>query len=235
VAYTAGATGGSAVTTFTATSTPGSLTGTGTSPITVSGLTNGTSYTFTVTATNANGTSAASAASSAVIPSEIVLVGSYDALGSVTLSSTASSVTFAGIPSGYKHLQIRYAAMATGATDTQIRFNEDSATNYNYHLMRSQGTAAQAYPYATQNSIMVQYNIGHAGSAAAAIIDILNYEASDKHKTVRSIAGFENNTIGEMDLWSGAWRNTSPVSSIVVSTPTNAFSTNSTFALYGVR
>jgi hypothetical protein len=68
VAYTAGATGGSAVTTFTATSSPGGFTGTGASPITVSGLTWGTSYTFTVTATNANGTSIASAASNAAVP-----------------------------------------------------------------------------------------------------------------------------------------------------------------------
>jgi len=38
------------------------------SPITVGGLTNGHSYTFTVTATNANGTGPASAPSNAVVP-----------------------------------------------------------------------------------------------------------------------------------------------------------------------
>jgi hypothetical protein len=69
VAYTLGATGGSAITTRTATSTPGSFTGTGTSPITVSGLTNGTAYTFKVTATNAYGTSLESAASNSITPS----------------------------------------------------------------------------------------------------------------------------------------------------------------------
>ena len=67
VAYTANGTGGLS-NTYTATSSPGGFTGTGSSPITISGLTNGTSYTFTVTATNANGTSAASSASSSVTP-----------------------------------------------------------------------------------------------------------------------------------------------------------------------
>jgi trimeric autotransporter adhesin len=68
VAYTAGATGGKAVSVYTATSSPGSFTGTGASPITVSGLTGGTAYTFTVRATNANGTSAASSASNSATP-----------------------------------------------------------------------------------------------------------------------------------------------------------------------
>lgn len=62
VTYTAAATGGTA-TTFTATSTPSSITGTGSSPITVSGLTAGTAYTFTVRGSNSTGTSPESAAS----------------------------------------------------------------------------------------------------------------------------------------------------------------------------
>lgn len=69
VAFTANATGGKAISGYTVTSNPGSVTGTGSSsPIKVSSLTAGTSYTFTATATNANGTSAASTASSSATP-----------------------------------------------------------------------------------------------------------------------------------------------------------------------
>ena len=68
IAYTAATTGGTA-TTFTATSTPGSITGTGTSPITVSGLTGSTSYTFTVKGTNATATGPASSASNSITTS----------------------------------------------------------------------------------------------------------------------------------------------------------------------
>lgn len=53
--------------TYTATSSPGGITGTGSSsPITVSGLTTGSSYTFTVTATTPGGVSPSSAASNSI-------------------------------------------------------------------------------------------------------------------------------------------------------------------------
>ena len=71
VTFTAPAiTGGVAITSFTATSSPGGLTASGaSSPLTVTGLTNGTSYTFTVTATNSVGTGPAGGPTSPVTPS----------------------------------------------------------------------------------------------------------------------------------------------------------------------
>ena len=76
VTFTAPASnGGSAITSYTATSSPGGLTGTlaGATAgiITISGLTASTAYTFTVTATNSEGTSGASSASNSITTSAI--------------------------------------------------------------------------------------------------------------------------------------------------------------------
>jgi hypothetical protein len=61
--------GGSPITGYVVTAGPGGRTATGaTSPITVTGLVNGTSYTFAVTAVNGVGESAASAPSAGVTP-----------------------------------------------------------------------------------------------------------------------------------------------------------------------
>lgn len=80
--------GGSAITGYTVTSSPGGFKGTSAtaSPITVTGLTNGTAYTFTVVATNCLGDSAASAASASVTPA------APQATPTVTKWPTASNI-----------------------------------------------------------------------------------------------------------------------------------------------
>jgi hypothetical protein len=79
ITFTPSATG-PAATSFVVTSSPGSFTASGaSSPLVVTGLTNGTSYTFTVIARNASGDSTASSASNSVTPSTpaIALLGAW--------------------------------------------------------------------------------------------------------------------------------------------------------------
>ena len=85
VTFGAATDGGSAITRYTVTPTPQNITASGTaSPITVTGLTNGTSYTFTVFATNAVGSGSNSASSNSVIPQ-----GAPDAPTSVSATTSA--------------------------------------------------------------------------------------------------------------------------------------------------
>ena len=94
VAFTAPANvGGSAITSYAVQSTPGNVGASGaSSPITVSGLTNGTSYTFRVAALNSYGPSPASAASNSVTP---VVQGQQE----FTTAGTFSWVAPAGVTS----------------------------------------------------------------------------------------------------------------------------------------
>ncbi|MFD1089541.1 beta strand repeat-containing protein, partial [Shewanella seohaensis] len=101
VTFTApGSNGGSAITTYTATANPGgaigNCAGPGACTITVTGLTNGTAYTFTVTATNGIGTGSASAASNSVTPKADQTItftqpANYNFGATPTLTATSSS------------------------------------------------------------------------------------------------------------------------------------------------
>ena len=101
---------------YTVTSSPGSITATGTaSPITVSGLTNNTSYTLTVTATNPLG-SATSAASSAVTPTAF----SFPANGALFsagygTSGVSSVISYVDIATTGNSLSWGSLTFATGA------------------------------------------------------------------------------------------------------------------------
>ena len=88
--------GGSPITSYTVTSSPEAITASGTeSPITVTGLTNGSSYTFTVTASNAMGEGKASEASNAVIPAEPATVPDAPTATVATLGENWDEVSVA--------------------------------------------------------------------------------------------------------------------------------------------
>jgi len=246
VAFTApGAYAGS---TYTATSSPGGLTGTSaSSPILVTGLSESTAYTFTVTATNATGTSGASAASDAVttpsgdtgvmFPIQMLSVG----------AAGASTISFTSIPNTYKHLQIRAFAKtnrATYGTDSYyMRFNSDTGANYAYHWIRGNGATATASASTGTNEIYIESASGTnvSSSYGAAVIDILDYTSTSKFKTTRTLSGVDiNGTIssygGFVYFQSGLWRSTSALTSIqIISDDADAFQQYSSFALYGIE
>ena len=122
--------------------------------------------------------------------------GAYDALASVTVpSGGASSITFAGIPNTYKHLQIR--AIAKAVSNEQgyfMQFNSDTGTNYNTHLLYGNGASVTAL----SNNTWAGLDIASTSSSnfSAIVVDILDYTDTNKNTTIRSLSGVDNNGSG---------------------------------------
>lgn len=170
--------------------------------------------------------------------------GAYDSLASVTLSATTASVIFAGIPSGYKHLQIRFISRttvaSTGFDDTLVQFNGDTGANYAFHRLMGDGSTVTAvgltgYPNIYISGSSVRGN-SMSNAYGATILDILDYSSSVKNKVTRALDGVDINGSGEIHLMSGLWLSTSPITSITLTAESShSFAQYSTFALYGVK
>jgi hypothetical protein len=117
VKWTAPYDGGSPITSYAVTSSPGGITATttGATDVTVNGLTDGTAYRFNVKATNALGTSSPSVYSNAVTP----VVTTATSLGATPASPTTvgTSVTFTATisPSAGGSVQFRDGSSALGS------------------------------------------------------------------------------------------------------------------------
>jgi hypothetical protein len=117
--------GGATITSYTITTTSSSGTKTittgSTSPITVTGLTNGTPYTFTVAATNSVGTGTVSMASNAVIPTTMLLstnIGPYYWGGTLTGVSSDDMISKAAtLALSLNSKIIRISMIPTSDTD----------------------------------------------------------------------------------------------------------------------
>lgn len=241
VTFTDNATGGSAITGHTVTSSPGGLTGSGSSPVTVSGLSNGTAYTFTVTASNAQGTSAASAASNSVTPAA---VGSFESISTVTLSSNNATITFSSIPSTYRHLQIRGVMYGSvNGSIAYMRVNGDSTSNYSSHKMYggftttgSGGAGNELGTYMLSFGPTSIYGMQSGGYENVGVIDILNYSNTSAYKTAISKGGMVlPSASGDYSLSSGSWRSTAAISNVTLHCVGGLFVAGTTFALYGIK
>lgn len=119
--------GGPAITGYVVTSFPGGLTASGgSSPITITGLTNGTSYTFTVKAVNFYGQSAASGASGAVSPHRPTKTVSYPGAGPAMANGGDDVITFNTVGQDWP--------TPTGLSPSSSHISVPSAGTYNINF-----------------------------------------------------------------------------------------------------
>jgi hypothetical protein len=160
------------------------------------------------------------------------------ALATVSLTTTASSITFSDIPNNYKHLQIRWLArmsLSGVVTGINLRINNDTGANYRRHAMYGDGSSVTS----TSGSDFWCGFIPRADNASmfgVGITDILDYTSTSKNKTTRTLNGTDQNGTGQSALFSGLYFATpTAVTSLTMFPDAGNFTQNSHFALYGIK
>lgn len=161
-----------------------------------------------------------------------------------TGNGSASTITFSSIPTDFTHLQVRCylrGVRSFGAEQVYVRLNGDTGSNYAYHYIYGDGAAATSVGVASTN-VMLTHEMPAANETAniysVMITDILDWQNTNKNKTIRSLAGYDNNGntgVATARVWlsSGFRNNTAAITSLSVLS-NGAFTSASRFDLYGI-
>lgn len=150
-------------------------------------------------------------------------------LNQVTLSSSTSSVIIDGIPATYGDLVLLVNGPASNGFDF-IRFNSNTS-GYSRVGMGGNGSTTISFAAGDTTAVDVGMGVSHTFNY---VINIMDYSATDKHKTVLLRGNVPQGTANQPVL-AGAyrWANTSAITSITFSTG-GSYLSGTTFSLYGV-
>ena len=167
---------------------------------------------------------------------------SFESIATITVGSGgAANVEFTSIPGTYTHLQLR-AICRTERTivgDTiYVTINSDTTkANYARHILYVDGSSATAVGTTSNSDIgTTPGSSANANVFSANVIDILDYANTNKYKTIRYLAGYDNNGSGQVRIGSTLWQSTSAITSIKIDNDSgNDINQYSHFALYGIK
>ena len=155
-----------------------------------------------------------------------VKIANYTATGSI------ASYTFSNVPQGYTDLVLVVNMNGNTAANPGIQFNGDTGTNYSSTVLDGYtNNTAVSFRY-TSSTRIYSHNGGSTSNGVwtTFIANISNYSSSAVYKsTINRYSSLE------VSLAAGIWRNTSPITSVTVTTDSNTYATGSTFTLYGIK
>lgn len=157
------------------------------------------------------------------------MTATYDLIASNVLGSTTTTVTFSSIPATYRDLILVAEVLGSGGNaGTRIQFNGDTGSNYPQVEMSGNGTTASS------GAPTLAYINGQTGTTTArglTILQVMDYSATDKHKTSLSRYGRADSATA---AGASRWANTAAINQITIFAPVNTYAIGSTFYLYGI-
>jgi len=150
----------------------------------------------------------------------------YTPIASITLGSSASSVTFSSIPQDYRDLVLVINGGASAAATIEFQFNGDTTgSNYSQVNMIGDGSSATSSAQSDRNFIYFD------SANSISILEIMDYSATDKHKTTLT----RDNTLAQVSAKASRYASTTAITSIKFQDAGGAtLDSGTTLALYGI-
>ena len=152
----------------------------------------------------------------------------YTPISTTTLGVDTPSYTFSSISGSYTDLILILNGASTAASNIQLQFNSDTATNYSYNLIYGTGSIAGAGRTSTSFAVA---GYMPSGTISTTIINFQNYSNSTTFKTLLSR---ENTANAEVGAYVNLWRSTSAINSIKVYPSGGNLAAGMTLTLYGI-
>lgn len=156
----------------------------------------------------------------------------YTPLANITLGSAAASIVFGSIPNTYRDLVIVFVGAGSAQLAGRLRLNGDSGQNYQFQRMSGSGSSAGGSSNVNQVWAFVSNTaLAQTTTSLQMNINIMDYSATDKHKTVISRA---DNAANGTEAFVNRWGNTAAVTSVTILTSTGNWAAGTTAAIYGI-
>ena len=154
-------------------------------------------------------------------------MSTYSPIASQTLSATATSITFNGVPQGYTDLVIVVKGQGTANVGIYTIFNNDSAANYSRAYMYSDGSGMASGRVTNETSLTFSFNAARGHT----IFNINGYSNSTTWKNALISNDYYDNAVVRT---TGVWRNTAPITSIKFTVDSSTMASGTVISLYGL-
>ena len=155
------------------------------------------------------------------------MTAKYEHIATITLDSSASSVTFSSIPQGYRDLELVFSGTVESTnTNIDLDVNGTGSSGSRVFMFVSGSSASSG----TSSVLTIGFN---GLTQSSTNLQNFDYSATDKHKTML----YRNdNTASGVSAQAQRWASTAAITSLEL-TPQNSRSmqTGSTLALYGIE
>lgn len=163
----------------------------------------------------------------------------YEPIISISLVSTATSITVSNIPSNYTDLfgTLTYAN-STASYGLALQMNGDSSNNYSDILIRgSTSTTGSSRRTGVSYTYISQWGVTSSTTSPEAHVffHIMNYSSSNTFKTILSGSSGNGSTNGT-DRSVGLWSSLNAINSITfIAAPSGSLISGSKISIYGIK